>query len=63
MIESGTFTWAPGDPAVLNNIQLQIPSGKLIAVIGQVGSGKSSLLSAFLGEMEKVSGVVNVKVS
>ncbi|CAG0894697.1 unnamed protein product, partial [Darwinula stevensoni] len=41
-------------------VDLQIPSGKLVAVVGQVGSGKSSLLSAFLGDMEKVSGLVNV---
>lgn len=30
-----------------------------MAVVGTVGSGKSSLISAFLGEMEKVSGRVN----
>jgi len=35
----------------------------LVAVVGTVGSGKSSLMSAFLGEMDKVSGRVNTKVS
>jgi len=35
----------------------------LVAVVGTVGSGKSSLVSAFLGEMEKVSGRANTKVS
>lgn len=30
-----------------------------MAVVGSVGSGKSSVVSAFLGEMERVSGVVN----
>ncbi|KAJ8938899.1 hypothetical protein NQ318_007614 [Aromia moschata] len=29
------------------------------AIVGSVGTGKSSLLSAFLGEMDKVSGRVN----
>ena len=33
------------------------------AVVGIVGSGKSSMLSAMLGEMEKVSGSVNVQVT
>ena len=33
-----------------------------MAVVGSVGAGKSSLLSAILGEMEKLSGVVNVDV-
>jgi ATP-binding cassette, subfamily C (CFTR/MRP), member 1 len=33
--------------------------GSLTAVVGKVGSGKSSLVSAVLGEMEKVTGSVN----
>ena len=33
-----------------------------MAVVGSVGSGKSSLLSAILGEMDKTAGRVNVKV-
>ena len=34
-----------------------------MAVVGHVGSGKSSLLSAMLGEMEKLEGTVSVKVT
>ena len=34
-----------------------------MAVVGPVGCGKSSLLSALLGEMEKLDGNVNVRVS
>uniref|UniRef100_A0A452UFW8 Multidrug resistance-associated protein 1-like n=1 Tax=Ursus maritimus TaxID=29073 RepID=A0A452UFW8_URSMA len=41
----------------------QIPEGALVAVVGQVGSGKSSVLSAILGEMEKLTGVVQRKGS
>uniref|UniRef100_A0A0R3RUJ2 ABC-type glutathione-S-conjugate transporter n=1 Tax=Elaeophora elaphi TaxID=1147741 RepID=A0A0R3RUJ2_9BILA len=37
-----------------------IPKKSLIAVVGRVGSGKSSLLSAILGEMEKVKGYIGV---
>ena len=44
-------------------LNLDIPEGSLVAVVGTVGTGKSSLLQAILGEMEKVSGSVNVKVS
>lgn len=36
--------------------------GKLVAVVGQVGAGKSSLIAAMLGEMDKVQGHVNVQV-
>mmetsp|Transcript_1237 Transcript_1237/g.1594 ORF Transcript_1237/g.1594 Transcript_1237/m.1594 type:complete len:1397 (-) Transcript_1237:136-4326(-) len=39
----------------LHNISLEIPSGSLVAVVGSVGSGKSSLLSAMMGEMEAVN--------
>ncbi|CAG8849503.1 14484_t:CDS:1, partial [Racocetra persica] len=42
----------------LRNINVSIPRGKLIAIIGSVGSGKSSLLSALVGEMKKIKGEV-----
>ena len=45
-----------------DSIQLQIPEGRLVAIVGQVGSGKSSLISAILGEMDKQKGRVSVKV-
>ena len=44
------------------SISLDVPEGSLVAVVGTVGSGKSSLVSALLGEMEVISGNVNVKV-
>ena len=44
------------------SISAQIPDGSLVAVVGQVGCGKSSLISAILGEMHKKQGSVNVKV-
>lgn len=46
----------------LSSINLDIPVGSLVAVVGPVGSGKSSLLSAFLGETEKLEGVVAMEV-
>ena len=42
------------------SINLEVPQGNLVAVVGEVGSGKSSLLSALLGDMLKVEGTVNV---
>ncbi|OMO74143.1 hypothetical protein COLO4_26706 [Corchorus olitorius] len=43
---------------VLDHITLNIPKGLLVAIIGEVGSGKSSLLSAILGEMRLVHGSI-----
>ncbi|XP_065206730.1 multidrug resistance-associated protein 1-like isoform X3 [Planococcus citri] len=62
VIENGTFSWegTKGSPT-LHNISLKVNPGALVAVVGPVGSGKSSLISAFLGEMYKLSGVVNTR--
>uniref|UniRef100_A0A914CDE4 Multidrug resistance-associated protein 1 n=1 Tax=Acrobeloides nanus TaxID=290746 RepID=A0A914CDE4_9BILA len=45
----------------LRDINFEAPRQNLIAVVGRVGSGKSSLLSALLGEMEKLRGYVGVR--
>ncbi|XP_065088176.1 multidrug resistance-associated protein 1-like [Ochlerotatus camptorhynchus] len=57
-IKDGTFSWGDETPN-LKNINLALKKGKLSAVVGSVGTGKSSLISALLGEMEKVKGSVN----
>ena len=41
---------------------MRIPAGKLVAVVGQVGVGKSSFISAILGEMYVQQEDVHVKV-
>ncbi|CAL7934381.1 unnamed protein product [Xylocopa violacea] len=65
LIENGTFAWDTEniDRPTLRNINLQVEQGQLVAVVGTVGSGKSSLISALLGEMDKISGRVNTKGS
>ncbi|XP_005947467.3 ATP-binding cassette sub-family C member 8 isoform X4 [Haplochromis burtoni] len=56
-ISNGYFTWVDGAPT-LSNVDIKIPFGKLTMIVGQVGCGKSSLLLAALGEMQRVSGTV-----
>ncbi|XP_059614039.1 multidrug resistance-associated protein 1-like [Phlebotomus argentipes] len=58
VIENGLFTWGE-EEVTLKNINMNVPKGALTAVVGPVGCGKSSLISALLGEMEKKQGNVN----
>ncbi|KAJ1853661.1 hypothetical protein LPJ73_002600 [Coemansia sp. RSA 2703] len=60
-VVNGTFKWNNSDvQPTLSDIELECKRSELVAVIGKVGSGKSSLLSAILGEMVKSSGEVTV---
>ncbi|XP_027741235.1 multidrug resistance-associated protein 1 isoform X3 [Empidonax traillii] len=63
VVKNATFSWSKTDPPLLNSINFAVPEGSLVAVVGQVGCGKSSLLSALLGEMDKKEGYVVVKGS
>ncbi|CAH3027480.1 unnamed protein product [Porites evermanni] len=62
-VKNGLFSWDKDEMPILENINLDIPVGSLVAVVGPVGSGKSSLLSAFLGETEKLEGVAAMEGS
>ncbi|XP_071446866.1 ATP-binding cassette sub-family C member Sur isoform X2 [Hetaerina americana] len=63
VVQNAVFSWN-ADPQ--NNIstklldisEVNIPQGKLTLVVGGVGSGKTSLLSALLGEMHLQKGSV-----
>ena len=48
--------------AILHRVNFEVKAGELVAVVGQVGAGKSSLIQALLGEMEKRNGEVSIKV-
>ncbi|KAJ3153031.1 Multidrug resistance-associated protein 1 [Geranomyces michiganensis] len=45
------------------DVTLEIPEGALVAVVGAVGSGKSSLMSALVGSMRKTGGTALVRGS
>ncbi|KAK3802039.1 hypothetical protein RRG08_064632 [Elysia crispata] len=55
-MRNATFTWDRTMTPVLQNITMKIPRGKLTAIVGPVGAGKSSLISAMLREMEQLTG-------
>ncbi|XP_056882198.1 ATP-binding cassette sub-family C member 4-like [Takifugu flavidus] len=49
------------DAPSLRNISITVGPQQLLAVIGPVGAGKSSLLSAILGELPHDSGILQAK--
>ncbi|XP_043708769.1 ABC transporter C family member 14 isoform X2 [Telopea speciosissima] len=60
-VKDGAFTWDDeSSEALMRDLNLVIKKGELAAIVGTVGSGKSSLLAAILGEMPKISGTVRV---
>ncbi|KAG6898212.1 hypothetical protein C0992_003324 [Termitomyces sp. T32_za158] len=42
----------------VTDLNMRIPRGKLVAIVGAVGSGKTSLLQGIIGEMRKTAGSV-----
>ncbi|KAL6968514.1 ABC transporter C member 14 [Sarracenia purpurea var. burkii] len=60
-VKDGSFSWDDeGGEKAVKNLNLEIKKGELAAIVGTVGSGKSSLLASILGEMHKISGKVRV---
>jgi ABC-type multidrug transport system fused ATPase/permease subunit len=57
-IERGAFGWQSGKP-ILRDIDICIPADSLTVVVGGVGSGKSSLCQALLGEIPFSEGRVS----
>ncbi|KZT00765.1 ABC protein [Laetiporus sulphureus 93-53] len=46
-------------PFQVQDITMKVPRGTLAAVVGSVGSGKSSLLQGLIGDMRKVKGHIS----
>jgi len=42
LITNGSFAWEAGGIPLLRHISLEIPAGRLLIVIGEVGSGERS---------------------
>ncbi|XP_072319130.1 ATP-binding cassette sub-family C member 10 [Eucyclogobius newberryi] len=45
---------------LLQGLDLHVTKGSLIVIVGKVGSGKSSLLAALAGELNRLSGILFV---
>ncbi|KAK7065361.1 Canalicular multispecific organic anion transporter 1 [Halocaridina rubra] len=62
-VQRGQFSWGAlkdEESWTLKDVDMTVGQGNLVAVVGSVGSGKSSLISALLGEMQRDEGRVIV---
>lgn len=65
-IKNGTFLWSKplsddsANKLALSNINLTSKKGQLDCIVGKVGSGKSSIIQAILGDLYKLDGNVTV---
>jgi len=58
-IRDACFTWdKSSERRALENINFSAHKGELACIVGRVGSGKSSLLQAVLGDLWKINGEV-----
>ncbi|KAI9591578.1 multi drug resistance-associated protein MRP [Syncephalis fuscata] len=62
VMRDASFAWDGTDESqTISNVSFSCDRGTLLAVVGRVGSGKSSLISALLGDMAKLHGEVELK--
>jgi len=62
LVKQGSFCWGINDEEekeikeylTLKNLNIKIQKGEFLAIIGEVGAGKSSLISAILGDLEHI---------
>lgn len=59
-LEGIHFQYDPLDPMVLSDLSLDIPSGKVTAILGPNGTGKTTLLHILLGLLKPNQGTTRV---
>ncbi|KAJ4899955.1 multidrug resistance-associated protein 11 [Raphanus sativus] len=61
-VEDASCVWSSNvdeeHSLTIKHLSLKVPKGSFVAVIGEVGSGKTSLLNSLLGEMQCVHGSI-----
>lgn len=60
LIKNLTFSYPGSSSTVLQEINLYIPSGQFVAIIGQSGCGKSTLLRLLAGLLQPTHGEIHL---
>ncbi len=61
IIEINNLKFKRGQRLIFNDMTLDIPKGKITAILGPSGSGKTTLLKMIGGQLKPESGTVRVK--
>ncbi|KAF9933544.1 Multidrug resistance-associated protein 1 [Linnemannia zychae] len=62
-LEHGEFTWDGDDSGpALEDINFNVKRGEVVAIVGDVGSGKSSFIAALLGQIRQTNSGPKLKV-
>ena len=59
-IKNGNFAFSLDSKFALKNINLEIPTGKFVALVGRSGAGKSTLIDLILGAKDFDSGDIHI---
>jgi ATP-binding cassette subfamily B protein len=59
-IEGVSFTYGPGTPEVLHHVDLAVPAGTTVALVGHTGAGKSTLVKLLTRFHDPTSGRVTL---
>lgn len=57
------FSYTGKEPYILNDINLNIPKGGFISIIGENGSAKTTLLKLIIGLLKPLKGSINISKS
>ena len=61
LIEIKNLTFSRGERVIFNDISLNIPKGKVTAIMGPSGTGKTTLLKLIAGQLQPDSGTIMVE--
>ncbi|KAF9356142.1 hypothetical protein BGX34_010083 [Mortierella sp. NVP85] len=63
LVQDASYSWYKNSQPVISDINLALKKDCLLSVIGRVGSGKSSLIAALCGDLERISGEIRIRGS
>jgi ABC-type multidrug transport system fused ATPase/permease subunit len=63
LINDLTFHYSKSEKVIIKNLNLELPVGKVLAIVGPSGSGKTTLVDLILGALAPTSGTIKISGS